>query len=107
MKVFITRASDGCGVPGGPILAFSGLGSRSRQNGSQEVRFKHFLALAPEVDKMSHRKSDLNIFWPWLQKSAKAETRGQRPETRDSRAESREQRAESKGPMTAKITREQ
>ena len=83
MKVFITRASDGCWVPGGPILAFyglgsrnqkstkwvsggpilalSGLGSRSRQNASQEVGFQHFLALAPEVDKMGPRRSDLSI----------------------------------------------
>ena len=51
-------------VPGSAILAFSGLGSRSRQNGSQEIRFHHFLALGPEVDKMSPRRSDFSIFWP-------------------------------------------
>ena len=39
-------------VPGNPILAFSGLGPRIRQDGSQEVQFSHFLASGPEVDKM-------------------------------------------------------
>ena len=58
-------------LPGDPIQAFSGLGSRSRQNGFQEMRFKHFLALAPEVDEIVPRQSNLNIFWPWLQKSTK------------------------------------
>ena len=49
-------------VPGTAILAFSGLGSRSRQNGSQEIRFQHFLALGPEVDKMGPRRFDFSIF---------------------------------------------
>ena len=39
--------------------------------GSQEIRFQHFLALAPEVDKVGPRKSDFSIFWPWFQKSTK------------------------------------
>ena len=55
-------------VPEGPISLFSGIGSRSRQNGFQEVRFKHFLALAPEVDKMGPGRFDLSTFWHWLQK---------------------------------------
>ena len=58
-------------IPGGPIKAFPGLGSRSRQNEAQEIRFKHFLALSPVVDKMDPRRSDLTIFWHWLQKSTK------------------------------------
>ena len=58
-------------IPGRPILAFPGLGSRSPQNEVQEVRFKYFLALAPEVDKMAPRRSDLTIFWHWPQKSTK------------------------------------
>ena len=53
-------------IPGGPISAFSCIGSRSRQNAAQEFRFKHFLALAPEVDKMNPRRSYLTIFWHWL-----------------------------------------
>ena len=52
-------------------LRHSGLGSRSRQNELQKVRFEHFQALAPEVDKMSSRRVDLSIFRPWLQKSTK------------------------------------
>ena len=42
-------------IPGIPISAFSGLGSRSQQNQSQvlqEFRFKHILALAPEFNKI-------------------------------------------------------
>ena len=48
-------------LPGDPIWAFSGFGSGSRQNEVQELRFKHFIALAPEVVKMSSRGSDLSI----------------------------------------------
>ena len=40
-------------------MKHSGLGSTSRQNELQKARFKHFLALAPEVDKMSSRRLDL------------------------------------------------
>ena len=66
-----------------------GFDPRSRQNEIQEVQFKHFLALALEVNKMKS----------W--RSMRAETREQRPESRESRAESqraesREQRAESR-----------
>ena len=63
-------------VPGNPILAFSGLGSRSRQSGSQEIGVQHFLALVPEVDKTGPRKSEFSIFWPWVQKSTKWAPRG-------------------------------
>ena len=42
-----------------PRWAVSGFGSRSRQNELQKARFEHFLALAPEVDKMSSRRLDL------------------------------------------------
>ena len=38
---------------------------------SRRLDFNHFQALAPEVDKMSSRGSDLSIFWPWIQKSTK------------------------------------
>ena len=53
------------------ICGFSSFDSRSRQYEIQKVRFKLFLPLAPEVDKMMSRASDLSIFWPWLQKSTK------------------------------------
>ena len=64
-------------------LRHSGLGSRSRQNELQKVRFEHFQALAPEVDKMISRGPDLThsslgsqklrfeAFRPWLHKSTK------------------------------------
>ena len=52
-------------------IEFVVLGAGSRQNGFQEVRFKHFLALGSEIDKMGSRKSDLSIFWHWAQKSTK------------------------------------
>ena len=42
-----------------------------RQNEFKDAQFQHFLALAPEVDKMSSRKLDLNIFRLRLQKSTK------------------------------------
>ena len=51
------------------------LGAISRYS-RRLLLFKHFLALAPEVDKMSSRRSDLSIFWPWLQKSTKWAPRG-------------------------------
>ena len=53
-------------VPGSSISAFS---CHGRQNKFLQVRFKHFLALAPEVDEIGSARSDLGIFWPWLQKS--------------------------------------
>ena len=71
-------------------LKLCGLGSTSRQNELQKVRFDAFWpwlqkstkwvpegsiwgipALAPEVDKMRSRRVDLSIFRPWLQKSTK------------------------------------
>ena len=42
-----------------------------RQNEFKDAQFQYFLALAPEVDKMSSRKLDLSIFWLWLQKLTK------------------------------------
>ena len=51
------------------ILWLSGLAPRSRQHHS---RFDEFLDLAPEIDKVSPRKFDLILFWPWLQKSTKS-----------------------------------
>ena len=57
--------------PGGSIWALSGLCFRSRQNDVQEARFEHFLAFAPEVDKMTSRRLDLSTFCHWLQKSTK------------------------------------
>ena len=42
----------------GSIGAHSGLGSRSQKNHeAQEARFKQFLALAPEIHKMTSRSS--------------------------------------------------
>ena len=54
-----------------PILAFSGIGPGSVQNGFQEFRLDDFLALGPEVDKMGSRSSDLSISLAWVQKSTK------------------------------------
>ena len=104
-------------VPGCPILTFSGLGYRSRQNESHGVRFVHFLALASEVEKMRSRRSDSNIFWHWprsrqnafqeipskhflavaaesREQKERAQSREQREQSREQGAESREQRAE-------------
>ena len=39
-----------------------GLGSRSKENGSQELRFKYFVALAPEADKNEIQKLWLKYF---------------------------------------------
>ena len=50
--------------------ALPDLGNR-RQNEFKDAQFQYFLALAPEVDKMSSRSLDLSIFWLWLQKSTK------------------------------------
>ena len=49
----------------------SGLGSRSRENQSQETRFDDFLALLPKVDRTSPRRLDLMTFSPWFNKSSK------------------------------------
>ena len=57
--------------PGGSIWWLFGMGSRSRQNQSQEARFDDFLALALEVDKTIPRRLDLMTFWPWLRKETK------------------------------------
>ena len=74
-------------VPGSPIEALSSIASRSRQNEfqafvlgifwhsrsrrneSQEVRFKHFVASALEVDKRIYRRLGLSMFWPLLSRS--------------------------------------
>ena len=45
---------------------------RSRQNHPQKSRFENFLALAPEVDKISTRNHDVMAFWPWLRKPTKS-----------------------------------
>ena len=51
-------------VPGESIWWLSGLGSRNRQNESQETRFNNFSVLAQEVDKTNPKKLDLMTFWP-------------------------------------------
>ena len=42
-----------------------------KQNESQENRFDAFLAVAPEIDRMSPRRFDLMTFQHWLKKSTK------------------------------------
>jgi hypothetical protein len=57
-------------APEALIPWLSGLGSRSRQHDSQKFRFDDFddfLALAPEIDKISTRSLALMIIWPWPQ----------------------------------------
>ena len=45
------------------------MGSRNRQNQSQEARFDDFLAFALEIHKTSPGNFDLIAFWRWLKKS--------------------------------------
>ena len=54
------------------ILRLSGPGSRSQEKHTLEHWFHDFLALAPEVNKITTWNSDFMTFWPWLQKSIKS-----------------------------------
>ena len=58
-------------IPRGSIWWLSGIGSRSRQNESQQARFDDCPDLAQEVGKTSIRRLDLVTFWLWFQKSRK------------------------------------